>query len=86
MMPFEVCAVYIQGIKNRIPDILSCLLGFKPYIQKIFFQHVRNQSIHENKVDDSLFELSHDGTLVILRICENCIGVISLAFMTYTTA
>ena len=56
---FQVRAVWIQGIENRIPDFLS-RWDLSLTFRKLFFQHVGNQSIHEYKVDDSLFEFSHD--------------------------
>ena len=56
---FQVRAIWIQGIENRIPDFLS-RWDFSPTLRKLLFQHVEDQTIHEYKVADSLFEFSHD--------------------------
>lgn len=55
---FEVRAVHIQGVKNRVPDFLS-RWSLHPKFERMFHAETKGLNMVECRVSDALFVFSH---------------------------
>lgn len=55
---FQLKAKFLFGTENRRPDWLS-RWDLKPYYKSWFYESVKNQTVEEYRVDNSLFRVTH---------------------------